>query len=131
RLVEEALLMVEAERILPDRYDIVMDARIMTQLVGLTVGTAAELDRVLGYEANAGGTSYLAPPKEQLGNFELGPDFLNISANRSREGALATVKWDDEGVEPETYDLIRDGVLVDYHTTRELAGELSDWYNAN
>jgi len=41
------------------------------------------------------------------------------------------VKWDDEGVVPEEYDIIKDGVLVDYHTTRELSGELSDWYRKN
>lgn len=131
RLIEEALLMVGAERIMPDRYDIVMDARLMTQLVANTIGTASELDRVLGYEANAGGTSYLAPPAEQLGIFALGPKLLNIKANRSRPGALATVKWDDEGVAPEEYDVIKDGVLVDYHTTRELSGELADWYRKN
>jgi TldD protein len=128
RLVEEAFLMVEAERIMPDRYDVVVDARLMAQLVGLTIGTAAELDRVLGYEANAGGTSYLAPPAEMLGTFQLGPEFLNVRANRSRPGGLATVRWDEEGVEPEEYDVIKNGVLVDYHTTRELAGELSEWY---
>ena len=128
RLVEEALLMAEAERITPDRYDVVVDGRLMAQLVAKTIGTAAELDRVLGYEANAGGTSYLAPPEEMLGKFQLGPEFLNVRANRSRPGGLATVRWDDEGVEPEEYDVIKDGVLVDYHTTRELAGELSEWY---
>ncbi|HEY8469852.1 MAG TPA: TldD/PmbA family protein [Longimicrobiales bacterium] len=130
RLVEEALLMVGAERITPDRYDVVVDARLMAQLVALTIGTAAELDRVLGYEANSVGTSYLAPPAEMLGKFQLGPELLNVRANRSRPGGLATVRWDDEGVEPEEYDVIRGGVLVDYHTTRELAGELSGWYGA-
>jgi TldD protein len=130
RLVEDALLMVGAERITPDRYDVVVDARLMTQLIGLTIGTAAELDRVLGYEANGVGTSYLAPPAEMLGKFQLGPELLNVRANRSQPGGLATVRWDDEGVEPEEYDVIRGGVLVDYHTTRELAGELSEWHGA-
>jgi TldD protein len=131
RLVEEAILMTEAERIMPDRYDVVLDARLMTQVVGNTIGTAAELDRVLGYEANAGGTSYLGPPHEQLGTFELGPELLNVRANRSHPTGLATVRWDDEGVEPEGYDVIREGVLVDYHTTRELSLELSEWYQRN
>ncbi|HEX7089515.1 MAG TPA: TldD/PmbA family protein [Longimicrobiales bacterium] len=130
RLVEDALLMAEAERITPDRYDVVVDARLMAQLVGLTIGTAAELDRVLGYEANGAGTSYLAPPAEMLGKFQLGSELLNVRANRSQPGGLATVRWDDEGVEPAEYDVIRDGVLVDYHTTRELAGALSEWYGA-
>lgn len=128
RLVEEALMMVGAERIMPDRYDVVLDARLMTQLVAYTIGTAAELDRVLGYEANAGGTSYLAPPEQQLGKLALGPALLNVRADRSRQGALATVKWDDEGVVPDEYDVIKDGVLTDYHTSRELATELAPLY---
>jgi TldD protein len=128
RLVEEALMMVGAERIMPDRYDVVLDARLMTQLVANTIGTASELDRVLGLEANAGGTSYLAPPEQQLGKFALGPGLLNVRANRSRPGGLATVRWDDEGVVPDEYDVIKDGVLVDYHTTRELSSELAPLY---
>ncbi len=127
-LIEDALLMTEAERVTPNRYDVVFDARVTAQLVARTIGVAAELDRVLGYEANAGGTSYLAPPGQQLGSLALGPGFLNVRANRSSPRGLATVKWDDEGVSPEEYPLIQDGVLVDYHTTRELAGTLSSWY---
>lgn len=125
RLAEEAILMTEAEPIMPDRYDVVLDARAMAQLVGHTIGAAAELDRVLGYEANAGGTSYLAPADELLGQFELGPDILDVRANRSHPRGLATARWDEEGLEPEEYDVIRDGVLVDYHTTRELSSELA------
>jgi TldD protein len=128
QLVEDALLMVGAERVQPLRYDIVFDGFAVGQILARTVGIAAELDRVLGYEANAGGTSYLAPPEEKLGSFALGSKLLNIKGNRSRPGGLATVKWDDEGVEPEEYALVRDGVLVDYHTTRELAGALAPLY---
>jgi TldD protein len=126
RLAEEALEMVGAEPVRPDRYDVVMDARTVAQLVGMTIGTATELDRVLGYEANAGGTSYLAPPAEMLGSFEVGSGLLNVRADRSSPRGLASVRWDEEGVEPEDYDLVRDGVLVDYQTTRELAAELGN-----
>ena len=128
RLIEDALLMVEAEKVAPDRYDVVFDARATAQLVARTIGVAAELDRVLGYEANAGGTSYLAPPEQRLGAFALGSDVLNVSANRSHPGGIATAKWDDEGVAPDAYPVIEKGVLVDYHTTRELAGSLAPWY---
>jgi TldD protein len=131
RLIEESLLMVEAEKIDPNRYDIVFDARATAQIVARTVGVASELDRVLGFEANAGGTSYLAPPADRLGSFAVGSSLLNVAANRSRPGGLATVKWDDEGVVPEDYSFVKDGVLVDYHTTREIAGELASWYSKN
>ena len=131
RLIEDALLLVGAEKVAPDRYDVVFDARATAQIVARTIGVAAELDRVLGYEANAGGTSYLAPPEQRLGSFALGSGLLNVTANRSQPGGIATAKWDDEGVAPDEYTLVRDGVLVDYHTTRELAGTLAPWYAAN
>jgi TldD protein len=41
---------------------------------------------------------------------------------------LATVKWDDEGVEPDEFMLVDQGVLVDYQTTREQAPWLAPWY---
>ena len=130
-VVEQATMMLDAEPVDPERYDVLFDGYATAALVGNTIGLAMELDRVLGYEANAGGTSYLAPPDEMLGKFALGPRILNVSANRSRAGAVGTVKWDDEGIEPQDYQLIKDGVVVDYHTTRELAGELSSWYTAS
>ncbi len=119
--VEEAVRTIDAERVTPERYDIVFDALAMAQIVATTIGIATELDRVLGYEANAGGTSYLAPVDEMLGKFTLGPRFLNVAANRSRLGATGTIKWDDEGVVPTEYPVIKDGLLAGYHTTRELA----------
>lgn len=121
QLVEEVVAMLEGEPIDPDRYDIVCDGFTTARLAGTTIGVAAELDRVLGYEANATGTSYLAPPEEMLGKFALGPAQLNVVANRSQPGALATVKWDDEGVVPEEYAIVKNGVLVDYHTTRDIS----------
>jgi TldD protein len=121
RLIDDATRMVEAERITPDRYDVVFDAVAVGQLLAPTIGAAAELDRAMGYEANAAGTSYLGPPDERLGRFSLGPSMLNVKADRSRASGGATVKWDDEGITPSSYDVIRAGTLAGYHTTRELA----------
>jgi TldD protein len=79
---------------------------------------------VLGYEAAASGTSYLAPPGALLGQFTFGTALLTVTADRSRPHGLATVRWDDEGVVPDAYPVVQDGVLVDYHTTRELVAPL-------
>jgi TldD protein len=43
-------------------------------------------------------------------------------------GGAATVKWDDEGVEPDSMTLVRDGILTDYQTTRESATWLAPYY---
>ena len=110
------------------RYDVILGASAMAALVGATLGTATELDRSLGYEANAGGTSYLGPnPLTDLGTTVASP-LVTISADRSTPQALATVRWDEEGVTPEDFLLVKDGVLVDYQTTREQAAWLAPWY---
>ncbi|HEU4642620.1 MAG TPA: metallopeptidase TldD-related protein, partial [Gemmatimonadaceae bacterium] len=103
------------------RYAAVFDAGAMASLLAQTLGYATELDRALGYEANAGGTSYLNDPLAMLGSYKAGAPLLTVTANRSQPGALATVRWDDEGVVPESFDLVRDGVLTDFQTTRESA----------
>jgi TldD protein len=111
------------------RYDVVFDAATMGSLVEQTIGKASQLDRALGYEANTVGTSYLSPdPLAFLGTYQAAAPLINVTANRSMSRGLATVKWDDEGVTPEDFSLVRDGVLVDYQTTREQARWLAPWY---
>lgn len=110
------------------RYDVVCDAYTVGRLASETLGQATELDRALGYEANAGGTSYLNDPGSMIGSFEVGAPALSLRANRSERGGAATVHWDDEGVEPDEFALVEDGVLKDYQTTREGAGWLAESY---
>ncbi|HEX6534034.1 MAG TPA: TldD/PmbA family protein [Gemmatimonadaceae bacterium] len=110
------------------RYDAVFDARTVANLLAETLGRATELDRALGYEANAGGTSYLNDPFGMLGGHQAGAPLLSVFGNRSEPGGAATVRWDDEGVAPDDFPLVQDGVLVDFQTTRESAGWLKDYY---
>ncbi|HEU4642605.1 MAG TPA: TldD/PmbA family protein [Gemmatimonadaceae bacterium] len=130
RSVEE----LKADMLLPvkpvdvGRYDTVLDALSIASLVDGTLGRATELDRALGYEANAGGTSYLDDPFDMVGTYKAGGPAVTLTADRSEPGAAATVKWDDEGVEPDTFHLVKDGVLADFQTTRESAGWMKDYY---
>lgn len=112
----------------PDRFDVVCGAHAMAMLLDATIGAASELDRALGYEANASGTSYLNDPLNMLGAYQVGSSHLNVIADRSTPGAIATVKWDDESVTPETFQLVENGILVDYQTTREQAPWLASYY---
>lgn len=111
------------------RYDTVFDPLSTALLLDRTLGRATELDRALGYEANAGGTSYLNDPFGMLGKYEAGAPNLTVTGNRSEPGAVATVQWDDEGVVPDTFPLVKDGILTDFQTTRESAGWLRDYYH--
>lgn len=110
------------------RYDMVLSAEAMATLVDRTLGAATELDRALGYEANAEGTSYLDQPLTMLGTQQVASPHVTLTANRSLPGGVATVRWDDEGVVPEPFSLVSNGVLVDYQTTREQAAWLAPYY---
>ena len=121
-------LQKEAKPVTIGRYTVVCDGVTMASLLDRTLGAATQLDRALGYEANAAGTSYLTEPLTMLGTFKAASPHVTISANRSAPAQLATVRWDDEGVESQQFPLVKDGVLVDFQTTREQAAWLAPYY---
>lgn len=129
RMYEDARRMLKSVPVNPSRYDVVIDGYAMASIVNETIGKSLEIDRALGYEANADGTSYLSPVDKILGT-NLAPPLLTVTADRSSLGGAATVKWDDEGVAPDTFSLIEKGTVVDYATSREHVKALEGWYNS-
>jgi TldD protein len=125
-LKEDLLMPVKPVEV--GRYATVFDPHTTASIVDETIGRATELDRALGYEANAGGTSYLNDPVAMLGSYQAGAPSLTVTAERSEAGAVGTVKWDDEGVTPEGFSLVKSGVLADFQTTRESARWLEAAY---
>jgi TldD protein len=127
RLVDEARQLLHAKEVDVGRYDVVFDGYAVAGLLSASLAPAAELDRVLGYEQDLG-TSYLAPPEKVLGGMHLGGPKLTIRADRTQARGRSTVGWDAEGVTPEPFTLVNDGVVVDYMTSREFAPRLASWY---
>jgi TldD protein len=84
-----------------------------------SIGHATELDRALGYEAAYAGTSFATPDK--LGKLQYGSPIMNVTGDRIADHGLATVGYDDEGVAAQSWDLVRDGVLVGYQLDRRMA----------
>ncbi|MGH7719657.1 MAG: metallopeptidase TldD-related protein, partial [Gemmatimonadaceae bacterium] len=72
--------------------------------------------------------SFIYPWQDFLGKFRYGKEFMNIQGERSSRGGLSTVGWDDEGVKPDEFLIVKDGVLHDLQTTREQAPWLDWWY---
>jgi TldD protein len=127
RAVAAAKAATPARSVDVGRYDLVFSADTVADLLNATLLRAVQLDRALGYEANAEGTTFAAPPTEVLGRYQTASKLLTLRADRSQPHAFATVKWDDEGVEPEAYTFIQNGVIIDYHTNRETAPHLAEW----
>ncbi len=110
------------------RHDLVVDPSNLWLTIHESIGHATELDRALGYEANYAGTSFATPDK--LGSLRYGSPCLNVTGDRTAEHGLASIGYDDDGVATQSWDLVRDGVLVGYQTDRRMA-KLMDWGRSN
>jgi TldD protein len=124
----DAVAKLSARPVQPGRYDLVLLPSHLFLTIHESIAHPTELDRIMGYEANYAGTSFIHPIEDYLGRFRYGREFMNVQAERSAPGSLATVGWDDEGVRPDEYLIVRDGILNDLQTTREQAPWLADWY---
>ncbi|TPE45452.1 TldD/PmbA family protein [Pontibacter mangrovi] len=110
-----------AKSVMAGKYDLVLDPNHLGLTIHESVGHPLELDRVLGYEANYAGTSFATLDKWKSKNFKYGSDKVSIFADKTQKGSLGLVGWDDEGVKTKKWDLIKDGVLVNYQAIRDQA----------
>jgi TldD protein len=110
-----------AKSVEPGKYDLVLSPDHLFLTIHESVGHPTELDRVLGYEANYAGTSFVTLEKWRSKTFKFGSDRVNFFADKTTPGSLGAVGYDDEGVACKRWDLIKDGVLVNYQATRDQA----------
>ncbi|MEN5060859.1 TldD/PmbA family protein [Luteimonas sp. TWI1416] len=111
---------LRAPSVQPGRYDLVLDPSNLFLTIHENVGHPLELDRVLGYEANYAGTSFATLDKRDAG-YRWGSEIVNFVADKTQPGSLGAVGYDDEGVRCKQWDLVKDGILVDYQATRDQA----------
>lgn len=122
RIAEEAVQLLTARPCPDERLDVIFDPTLLAQILHEIAGHNTELDRVFGAElANAGGS--LATP-DKLGSFRYGSPDVNIYLDSTYPGGLGTFGYDDEGVPAQKADLIREGILVGYHSSRETAQQI-------
>jgi len=110
-----------AKPVEPGKYDLVLDPSHLWLTIHESVAHPTELDRVLGYEANFAGTSFLSLDKLRSGNFQFGSKQVNIVADKLQTGSLGAVGYDDEGVKTKEWDIIKNGVLVNFQAIRDQA----------
>ena len=115
----QAKEMLTAKSVEPGKYDLVLEPNHLGLTIHESVGHPLELDRVLGYEANYAGTSFATLDKWKAGNFNYGSKIVNIFADKTQALSLGAVGYDDEGVACKRWDLIKDGVLVNYQAIRD------------
>jgi TldD protein len=112
---------MKAKSVEPGKYDLILDPSHLWLTIHESVGHPTELDRVLGYEANFAGTSFLTLDKWESKKFNFGSKGVSITADKTEVGSLGAVGYDDEGVKCGKWDVIKDGVLVNYQAIRDQA----------
>lgn len=117
---------ITAKSVTPGKYDLVLDPDHLGLTIHESVGHPLELDRVLGYEANYAGTSFATLDKWKSGDFKYGSDKVNIVADKIQPNSLGNTGYDDEGVKCKEWDLIKNGVLVNYQAIRDQVSILGE-----
>lgn len=121
--VEHSKMKLKAPGVEPGKKDIIVHGNNLFLTIHESCGHPTELDRALGYEANYAGTSFMTTDK--LGVLRYGSDLINLIGDRTQKYGLATRGYDDDGVKTIEWPIIKDGVFINYQTTREQAKYLN------
>ncbi len=124
---EDALRKLHAAPVSPGEKTVILAPSNLWLTIHESIGHPTELDRALGLEANYAGTSFMDP--RETGKLRVGSEIVEFVADRTQANGLATCAWDDDGIATERWDLVREGVLVDWQTTRDQAAWIRDKTN--
>jgi TldD protein len=128
RIGEEADALLSAPQCPSGILDIVLGASQVSLQIHESCGHAAELDRIMGWEANFSGTSFLSP--DGLGTLRYGSPIVTIQIDNMLPRGIATAAYDDEGTKSVVSDIIRDGLLAGFETSRDTARAIGRESNA-
>lgn len=121
---EESVALLSAAPCPSGEMDIILEGSHLGLVVHESVGHATELDRALGTEANYAGTTWATT--ERLGRLQYGSDLMNVVADARPEhgDSPGCFAFDDEGVPARRIDIVKEGMLAGYMSSRETARRL-------
>lgn len=109
RVGNQSVELLSAPQCPQGKFDIILDSSQLALQIHESCGHPAELDRILGWEANYAGRSFMEPG--HLGSFKYGSSIVNITADSVTPGGVGTYGFDDEGSEATRWKLVNDGFL--------------------
>ncbi len=115
----DALRKLHAAPVRPGKRSVILAPSNLWLTIHESIGHPTELDRAMGLEANYAGTSFLQ--QKDNGSRKIAAEGVNLVADRTQPGGLATIGWDDDGVQSGRWDIVRDGTFVGWQTTRDQA----------
>jgi TldD protein len=119
---EQAVSLLDADPCPEKVCDIVIDGSHLSLVIHESIGHALELDRVFGGERNFSGASFATP--DLLGKLKYGSDIINVVSDPTYKYGLGSFGFDDEGIKAHEAYLIKNGVLINYLSSRETAARI-------
>jgi len=121
-IAEQAVALLNAPTCPSKICDIVLDGSHMGLVIHESIGHPLELDRVFGSERNFSGASFAFP--DNLDNLQYGSSIVNVTEDPTSLYGLGSFGFDDEGVKAHKVDLVKNGILVGYISSRETARKI-------
>lgn len=125
---EEAVMKCKADDSPIGVMDLVLDPDHLALTMHESVGHPTESDRILGWEANYAGRSFVSP--SDVGVLRYGSPVVNFTVDNTLPFGAGSWFYDDDGVAMQRFPMVHEGVLVNLGTTRETVPILG-WERSN
>jgi len=122
RLTEEIMALLAAPECPSLETSLLLEGSVVGLVLHELVGHPLELDRVFGSERNFSGTSFATI--DQLDKLKYAAEMVNIVSDPTHPYGLGSFGYDDEGVKSAKADLIKNGILTGYLSSRETAARI-------
>jgi len=119
RWAEEAVMKCQADDGPIGVMDLVLDPDHLSLTMHESVGHPTESDRILGWEANFAGRSFVQPA--DVGHLRYGSPLVDFTVDNTLEGSVGNWFYDDDGVPMQRFPIVAGGILAGLSATRETA----------
>jgi TldD protein len=124
RVAEQAVALLSAATVAPGRASLVVGPAQMALQIHESTGHPLELDRILGDEANYAGRSFIGP--DAVGRLRYGSQAVSIVADPGVPRTRGSFAFDDEGTPAQRTELITDGVVTNFLSSRDSAARIGE-----
>ncbi|OQY39313.1 MAG: hypothetical protein B6226_02105, partial [Candidatus Cloacimonetes bacterium 4572_65] len=119
KIIKEVIDLLTAPTIEEEKADLIIGGGHLALQLHESVGHATEADRIVGMEISYAGKTFVKP--EMLGNYKYGSEEVTIYSDSLDKRGIGYHLVDDEGVPGRKLDIIKNGILMDQQTSREIA----------
>ncbi len=122
RIMKEAVDLLSAPGVDDEKADLIIGGGHLALQLHESIGHATEADRIFGMEISYAGKTFIKP--EMIGSLRYGSDVINVYSDSTDSRGLGSHPVDDEGVPGRRIDIIKNGILVNQQTSRDIAARL-------